>query len=323
MSLKTTLSHLQFEIDDSLSELVKDLGPNELYDSVRYVIKGGGKRLRPVLSLLSARIFDVSAQRAMPLAMAVELVHNFSLVHDDIMDHADSRRGRETVHKVWDIDTAILCGDVLLALATECISRASSSDQSYLTRVYGTMIRELCEGQALDMEIGRKPDLTTDDYLHMVDGKTGGLLSASLEMGGIIGEASSDTCLILREAGKSIGRAFQILDDLLDLVADDHRWGKVQGGDLIEGKGTYLLAESCHRATGEDAEFFAKIRTESGLSPEDIPSAHSKMEALGVLENARQQVRHYTTSALEQIHSIPGNTDELEALITHMGKRIY
>ncbi len=321
--LNVTLSHLQTEIEDGLSKLVKDLRPDELYDSVRYVIAGGGKRLRPVLSLLSAKIFDVSTQHAMSVALAVELVHNFSLVHDDIMDHADSRRGRESVHVLWDTETAILCGDVLLALATECISQARFSHQSNLTRVYGTMIRELCEGQALDMEIGLKPDLTTDDYLHMVDGKTGGLISASLEMGGIIGDANADVCMILRESGKSIGRAFQILDDLLDLIADDHRWGKVQGGDLIEGKGTYLLAESRQRATGEDAEFFAKIRPGTGLSPEDIPTARSKMNALGVLEDARQQVHHYTSNALKQINSISGNTDRLEALITHMGKRIY
>ncbi|MCY4172374.1 MAG: polyprenyl synthetase family protein [Bacteroidetes bacterium] len=323
MTQKTTLVHLQSEIESSLTGLVKDHRPDELYDSVRYVISGGGKRLRPVLLLLSAKIFDVSIKRAMPLGLAVELIHNFSLVHDDIMDHADSRRGRKTVHVLWGIDTAILCGDVLLALASECISQASDSNQSHLTRVYGTMIRELCEGQALDMHIGLKPDLTTDDYLHMVDGKTGGLISASLEMGGIIGNVSSETCMVLREAGKSIGRAFQILDDLLDLVADDHRWGKVQGGDLIEGKGTYLLAESRLRSKGKDAEFFAKIRPGDGLSPDEIPVARSKMEALGVLYNARQQVQNYTNDALTKIKSISGNTEELEALITDMAQRIY
>ncbi|MCY4159189.1 MAG: polyprenyl synthetase family protein [Bacteroidetes bacterium] len=323
MNLETTVEKLRAEIESSLSSLVKDHQPNELYDSVRYVIAGGGKRIRPVLLLLSAKIFGVNSRQAMPLALAVELVHNFSLVHDDIMDHADSRRGRETVHVLWGTETAILCGDVLLALASECVSQTSSGSHAYITRVFGKMVRELCEGQALDMTIGSKEGLTTDDYLHMVDGKTGGLLSATLEMGGIIGGASPGVCLALREAGTSIGRAFQILDDLLDLIADDHRWGKVQGGDLIEGKGTYLLAEARQRATGEDATFFTRIRPGSGLASEEIPKARARMEALGILDEARKQIQGYTSHALNRISSISGNTDELRTLISHMGNRIY
>jgi len=323
MNLEKTVEKLRIEIESDLSNLVKDHQPGELYDSVRYVIAGGGKRIRPVLLLLSAKIFGVGSRQAMPLALAVELVHNFSLVHDDIMDHAESRRGRETVHILWDTETAILCGDVLLALASECISRAKSDAQGYISSVFGKMIRELCEGQALDMTIGNKQGLTTEDYLHMIDGKTGGLLSATLEMGGIVGGASPDICLTLREAGKSIGRAFQILDDLLDLIADDHRWGKVQGGDLIEGKGTYLLAEARQRATGEDADFFNRIRPGAGLTSEEIPEARARMEALGILNDAREQVRNYTSDALTRISSISGDTDELRALMSHMANRIY
>ena len=317
------LERLRTEINLSLSDLVKDHQPGELYDSVRYVLSGGGKRVRPALLLLSAEVFGVGIRHAMPLALAVELVHNFSLVHDDIMDHADSRRGRKTVHVLWNIDTAILCGDVLLALASECIGRATSGDPAQLTQVFGRMIRELCEGQALDMVIGNSQDLTTADYLQMVDGKTGGLLSASLEMGGIAGKVDTDSCLALREAGKFIGRAFQINDDLLDLVADDQRWGKVQGGDLMEGKGTYLLTEARQRATGEDATFFAGIYPGSGLTEEEIPKARARMETLGVLDVAREHVQSYTHQALDRVRSLSGDTTELRALINYMGGRIY
>ncbi|MCY3595700.1 MAG: polyprenyl synthetase family protein [Bacteroidetes bacterium] len=322
-NLEVKLERLRAEINSGLSDLVKHHQPGELYDSVRYVLSGGGKRVRPVLLVLSAEVFGVGIRHTMPLALAVELIHNFSLVHDDIMDHADSRRGRKTVHVLWNIDTAILCGDVLLALAAECIGRATSGDPAQLTRAFGRMIRELCEGQALDMVIGNSQNLTTDDYLHMVDGKTGGLLSASLEMGGIAGKADSDSCLALREAGKFIGRAFQINDDLLDLVADDQRWGKVQGGDLMEGKGTYLLTEARQRATGEDATFFAGIYPGSGLTEEEIPKARARMEALGVLDAAREHVRSYTHRALDRIRSLSGNTTELHALIQEIGSRIY
>ncbi len=322
-SLNSTLEKLHSEIETSLLRLVSDHQPGELYDSVRYVISGGGKRIRPLLLLLSARVFGVRSPDAMSLALAVELIHNFSLVHDDIMDHANSRRGRKTVHVVWDSDTAILCGDVLLAIASECVSMNTSGDPVQLMQVFGRTIRELCEGQALDMVIGTKQDLTTDDYLHMVDGKTGGLLSASLEMGGIAGGASPTACSALREAGKSIGRAFQILDDLLDLIADDQRWGKVQGGDLIEGKGTYLLIEARQRATGEDAEFFSKIRPGAGLTVEEIPKARARMEALGVLDDARSLIHSYTSDALKRINSLSGDQEELRGLIKQMGTRIY
>ena len=323
MNLESLLENLRAEIESSLLNLVQERQPAELYDSVQYVIAGGGKRVRPILLLLSANIYGVSTSQAMPLALAVELVHNFSLVHDDIMDHASSRRGRETVHVVWDVETAILCGDVLFALACECVSRAVSGAQAPLTRIFGEMVRVLCEGQARDMVIGNDEDFTTDEYLRMIDGKTGGLIAASLEMGGVVAGAKPSDCSALRQAGVAIGRAFQILDDLLDLIADDHRWGKVQGGDLIEGKGTYLIAEVRRRATGEDAAFFAGIRPGAGLVSEKIPEARTRMEALGVLDDARRQVQSYTSYALTKIDSIQGNTHDLYALINHMGARIY
>lgn len=311
------------EIESGLAGLIQDHQTGELYDSVRYVISGGGKRFRPMLLLVSAGIFGVSRRDVMSLALAVELVHNFSLVHDDIMDRAATRRGRKTVHIGWNTDIAILCGDILLAMASECISRSGAGPPDRLSQIFGRAVRELCEGQALDMEIGMREGLTTEDYLHMVDGKTGALLSASLEMGGIAGEASEDDCQALREAGRSIGRAFQILDDLLDLTADDQRWGKVCGGDLIEGKGTYLLTEVRQRAEGADAIFFARIRPGAGLRAEEIPDARARMEALGVLEEAHRLVDHYTSAALRQINLLRGNTEELHALIHHMGIRMY
>lgn len=240
-NLDIKLEELRAAVDSGLSGLAQDCSPGELYDSVRYVLSGGGKRLRPLLLLLSADVFGADLQEARPLALAVELLHNFSLVHDDIMDHANTRRGRETVHMLWDTNTAILCGDVLLALAIESVSQTGSDKTAQLVQVFGAVLRELCEGQALDTAIETRQDLKTSDYLRMIDAKTGALLSGSLEMGGIFGGADSHARMALSTAGKSIGRAFQILDDLLDLVADSQHWGKVQGGDLIEGKRTFYF----------------------------------------------------------------------------------
>lgn len=321
--LEIILEELRLAVESGLSELVRDRGPGELYDSVRYVLSGGGKRLRPLLLLLSADVFGADLREARPLALAVELAHNFSLVHDDIMDHADTRRGHKTVHVLWDNDTAILCGDVLLALAFESVSQTRSDKSAQLMQVFSEAIRGLCEGQALDMAIETKQDLKISDYLRMIDGKTGALLSGSLEMGGIFGGADSHARLALRAAGKSIGRAFQIQDDLLDVVADSQHWGKVQGGDLIEGKRTYLLLKACERATGEDLDFFERIRPGSGLDKQEIPKARKRMEELGVFDAARARVRAYTCAALAQIDLLPGDTSRLNALIDRMAARVH
>ncbi len=322
-NLDKRLEDLRVAVESGLSGLVRDRSPSELYDSVRYVLSGGGKRIRSILLLLSADVFESDIQEAMSLALAVELVHNFSLVHDDIMDHADTRRGRETVHVLWNTNTAILCGDVLVALAAESVSQTSSDKTGQLTKVFGEMLRGLCEGQALDMAIETRQDLRMSDYLRMIDGKTGALLSASLEMGGIIGGADSNTRSVLREAGKSIGRAFQIQDDLLDMVADSQHWGKAQGGDLIEGKQTYLLLEARERATGEELAFFEKVRPGSGLDKQEIPKARERMERLGVFDTARARVRAYTHRALSHVDLLPGDTSQLHALINRMAARAH
>ncbi len=322
-NLDIRLEELRAAVDSGLSGLAQDRSPGELYDSVRYVLSGGGKRLRPLLLLLSADVFGADLQDARPLALAVELLHNFSLVHDDIMDHADTRRGRETVHVLWDTNTAILCGDVLLALAIESVSQTGSDKTAQLVQVFGDVLRELCEGQALDTAIETRQDLKTSDYLRMIDAKTGALLSGSLEMGGIFGGADSHARMALRTAGKSIGRAFQILDDLLDLVADSQHWGKVQGGDLIEGKRTFLLLEACERATGKDLAFFERIRPGSGIDKREIPKARERMEELGVFDAARASVLAYTQSALAQVDLLPGDTSQLHALINRMAARVH
>ncbi len=322
-NLDITLEELRAAVDSGLSGLAQNRSPGELYDSVRYVLSGGGKRLRPLLLLLSADVFGADLQEARPLALAVELLHNFSLVHDDIMDHANTRRGRETVHMLWDTNTAILCGDVLLALAIESVSQTGSDKTAQLVQVFGAVLRELCEGQAMDTAIETRQDLKTSDYLRMIDAKTGALLSGSLEMGGIVGGADSHARLALRTAGKSIGRAFQILDDLLDLVADSQHWGKVQGGDLIEGKRTFLLLEACERATGKDLAFFERIRPGSGLDKWEIPKARERMEELGIFNAARACVRAYTQTALAQIDLLPGDTSRLNALIDRMAARVH
>ncbi len=299
------LEQFREEVSHALSGLIRTAKPDVLYDSARYVLAGEGKHVRPVLVLVSSAIFGVPSENAMPAALAVELVHDFALVHDDIMDHATSRRGRPSVHVAWDEDTAILCGDVLLSMSFDQVARTPSGRVPELVQAFASMVAALCEGQALDKEFEQCPEVTTAQYLDMIDRKTGSLLSVALLMGGIIGDAPEEMQAALRSIGRQMGRAFQIQDDLLDLVAGDPGWGKAVGGDLMEGKKTFLLLEALERSKGEDRSFFARIRKDSGLAPEQIPEARRRMQALGVLDAAAERVQQHSAAALGLAEVLP------------------
>ncbi len=310
-------------VSESLVRIAAFRTPDALYNSVRYVLRGQGKRLRPVLLLLTAQMYRVRSEQALPAALAVEVSHNWALVHDDIMDQAATRRGRPSVYRRWDINTALLCGDVLMGIAYGQLTHAPASRLPQLLETFTAMVTALCEGQALDMRYETTPLVSTPEYLDMIDLKTGALLAAALEMGAILGEAPPNERAALRRAGMALGRAFQIQDDLLDLVADDGRWGKSVGQDLIDGKKTFLLLEALARATGEDQAFFERIRLQAGCAASDVAEARSRMHRLGVLAFARKNVAHYTRRAigcLEQLHT---QTDALNTVMQSMADRVH
>ncbi len=310
---------LESQIAGALGDLCGESYVAELFDSVQYVMAGGGKYVRPVLLLLVARVFEVTTASAMPAALAVELIHNFSLVHDDIMDHSASRRGRTTVHIRWDGDTAILCGDVMLGMSFAMVTRASPSHASSSVQCLSEAVTALCEGQALDKAFECR-STTVAEYIDMIDRKTGALLAASLEIGGILGDASDNQRIVLRNIGMEAGRAFQIQDDLLDLVASDERWGKPVGGDLMEGKKTYILLQAMERASGDDFAFFSGIRRGAGLRLDQIAEARSRMEDLGVISHARERVMHHSERAIAHVRSLPDTT--VTAKLVHLLARL-
>ncbi|NNE34415.1 MAG: polyprenyl synthetase family protein, partial [Rhodothermales bacterium] len=244
MTLLRSNSKLVDRIEADLAELRADLGarkPTELYDPVGYVLESRGKRLRPLLVHLVSRSLGASYETASPVAQGVEVFHAFTLVHDDVMDNAATRRGRQTVHTKWDLSTAILAGDLLLGLSYELVSRVPHELLPRVMSTFGVMVARLCEGQTADMTFEKRGDVALDEYLRMIDRKTGALLECCFCLGGILGGGSDEVVAALGEAGIELGRAFQIQDDLLDLVATDPKWGKKIGGDLIEGKKAYLL----------------------------------------------------------------------------------
>jgi geranylgeranyl diphosphate synthase type II len=316
---------LRARVDEALPALVADREPAVLYDPVAYVLEGGGKRVRPTVLLLVAEALGSSVERALPAALAVEVFHNFTLVHDDIMDEADERRGRPTVHVKWDVGTAILTGDLLMGLSYDLLGQVDGANGDVLYEMYHPMVEQLCTGQALDASFEDQKDVSVEAYLDMIDGKTAALLSACFELGAAIAGASPPARRHLREAGRLVGRAFQVQDDLLDLTADGDQWGKAVGGDLVVGKKTFLTLRALERAEGSEYDWFARILTEGGLPRDEVPEARERMARLGVFDDARATVRRYTDDAREHLRVLPEGpaTDTLHWLIDEMEARSY
>ena len=323
--LASLIAERRQAVEAALADLPLPAEPSLLYDPVRYVLSGGGKRLRPVLLLLVADAYGVPAGRAMPAALAAELFHNFTLVHDDIMDRAETRRGRSAVHRKWDVGTALLSGDYLLALSYEMLSTLDTARLPDILQVYHRMVQLLCEGQAMDKAFESSKAVSVAEYYDMIDRKTGALLAAVFQIAGLLGDAPPADVARLGELGRSVGRAFQIQDDLLDLVADDPKWGKKTGGDLIEGKKAYLLLRALEMVRGEDRRFFARIVDEGGLAPDAVPQARALMERHGVLADARRAVLEHTAVAMNTLDVLPAapSTEALRALILQLQERIH
>ncbi len=295
-------------VEERLSLLVEQAEPRDLYEPARYVLAAGGKRLRPIIVLLSARGFDVEQEIALPAALAVEVFHNFTLVHDDIMDHSEERRGRPTVHTKWSEDIAILAGDYLMALSYRLLSESPPGVLPELMTVFHEMVTHLCEGQTLDKVFEARRNVTVDEYFGMIDSKTGALLRACLELGAVLGGATPHERQSVREAGTFLGRAFQMQDDLLDVVAEDARWGKRVGSDLIEGKKTFLLLRCLDVLKGREREWFQGIIDRGGLPPELVDEARTRMVDAGVISEARAEVGRFTRLANERLASLSGRS---------------
>lgn len=223
--------------------------PSSLYNPNRYFLGLGGKRVRPVVCLMANELFDNINQDAWQVATAIELFHNFTLIHDDIMDAAPLRRGRQTVHEKYNASTALLAGDVMLITAYEYLNKISGKYLAAIIRLFNTTAREVCEGQQLDMDFEKKEMVHFDDYINMINLKTSVLLGASLKMGAILGGAGERNQNFLYEFGRKLGLAFQVQDDYLDAFGDPEKFGKQIGGDIKANKKTFLLIHALETAS--------------------------------------------------------------------------
>lgn len=301
---------LRERVNARLRSAMKGRGPDLLYDPIRYVLDGDGKRIRPVLLLLVANAMGTKIDRAMPAALAVEVFHNFTLVHDDIMDGSDERRGRPTVHTAqdrgWNTSTAILAGDMMMGLSYELLGELDAEvDIRRVQEAFFPMVEQLCAGQALDEALEEAPSVTVDDYLEMVDGKTVALFAAVFEIGAILGDASRPARETLRQAGRDLGRGFQIQDDLLDLVGDQMETGKPVGGDLVNGKKTFVTLAALEAADGQRRRWLEEILSQPELSADEIEDVRSWMQEAGVFRRTRNTFRSYFESAQEALDVLP------------------
>ena len=254
-----TVEEYRSEFLSYLENFESPTNPKNLYEPVSYILGLKGKRIRPILTLLTCDIFNDNHKDALDAALAVEVFHNFSLVHDDIMDEAPIRRGNQTVHKKWDLSTAILSGDVMLILAYQLFENYSGDTFVSLAELFSKTAIEVCEGQQMDIDFSKKVDVSADEYLKMIEFKTAVLIGASMKMGAIVAGASEKDQNNIYEFGKNLGLAFQIQDDFLDTYGEQEKFGKKIGGDILENKKTLLFIRAKQLLSSDDSKNLTKL----------------------------------------------------------------
>ena len=302
-----SLNQYQSFFQDYLSENAFMQLPSELYEPVNYILSLGGKRLRPLLALMGCELFDTAIEKALPIAMSVEVFHNFTLLHDDIMDSAPLRRGKPTVHMQYNINTGILSGDVMLIYAYDFLMKVENQNiASKLIKIFNKMAIEVCEGQQYDMNFETRNDVTINEYLKMIELKTAVLLAAAFQMGALVGGASEAEAQHLYEFGKNVGMAFQIQDDILDTYGDPEKFGKKVGGDIVQNKKTYLVLKSFQLANpSQQADLQQLMNTVTTDEVQKIEAVKSIFNDLNIREAAEKTMTNYLNIAFQHIDDTP------------------
>ena len=313
--IKEILSNYSSDIINTITEELKVITPVNLQEASVYLTEAGGKKLRPALTLIPAEAVGGSRENALKAGSAIELIHTFSLIHDDIMDNDDMRRGMPSVHKVWGEDVAILAGDTLFSKAFEIIINSNSEVitpvqiNNTLSTVADACVK-ICEGQALDMEFENRFDVSEDEYFEMIFKKTGALISASTKVGAIMGGADREVIDAMYEYGRLIGFAFQIQDDYLDLVSDEETLGKPIGSDIVKGKMTIIAVNALSNADDDDCEKLLKILKNNNNSQEDIDTAIDIFNKYGAIDYARNTALDCVKKSKEVLDVLPDSSSK-------------
>lgn len=309
---------IQTRLEEIMSGYSK---PDSLYEPMQYVLEGQGKRVRPLLVLLTSDAFEGPDESALEVAAALEILHNFTLVHDDIMDEDTQRRGRPTVHSKWDISTGILSGDGLLALSYRTLLGAGVENLPALLEVFTDGLLEICEGQAFDKEFERRDRVSLSEYLMMIRKKTGALFSICCRMGGMVAGAGEETCSRLAEYGHKLGKAFQIQDDLLEVTSTVDVMGKSLGSDLFEQKKTYVIIQALTMADQETGNRIEQLLRQDSYTQKDFETLREIITEMGVAERTSETVRETMESAGALLERIDGDTRHLQFLTDRLLER--
>jgi geranylgeranyl diphosphate synthase type II len=296
--------------------------PKNLYEPIQYILGLGGKKIRPVLTLMSAEIFDADYSKALPAALAVEVFHNFSLVHDDIMDDAPLRRGNVTVHEKWNINTGILSGDAMLILAYQYFEQYEPAIFRELAKLFSKTALEVCEGQQWDVDFETRSDVTIPEYLKMIEYKTAVLVAAAMKMGAIVAETSIENGELIYDFGLNLGLAFQLQDDYLDAFGNPATFGKQIGGDIIENKKTYLYLKAIEFASAEEkAKLLQLFSVSLDENESKIEEVKSIFNTSGASNATQQAIQDYTLRAFATLDKMNISSDK-KAMLQSFGENL-
>ncbi|MGB0879206.1 MAG: polyprenyl synthetase family protein [Polaribacter sp.] len=309
------ISKYQKEFLDHLAsqDIVKE--PKNLYNPIDYILQLGGKRIRPVLTLMATDIFSDDFKKALPAAMAVEVFHNFTLIHDDIMDDAPLRRGKSTVHEKWNLNTGILSGDAMLILAYQYFENYEPKVFQKLAKLFSKTALEVCGGQQWDIDFETRNDVTIPAYIRMIQLKTSVLIAAALKMGAIVAETDEKNSNLIYDFGLNLGIAFQLQDDYLDTFGNPETFGKQIGGDIIENKKTYLYIKALETANAKDKEklefLYSQKLDDNSMKIKEVKSIFEKTNIPNLI---KKQIQFYTEKAFKIIPLLDISTTNKEKL---------
>lgn len=315
------------KINERLDTISGDRKPETLYEPIRYVLSIGGKRIRPVLMMLTYELFRDNSEDIIMPACAIETYHNYTLLHDDLMDNADLRRGHQTVHKKWDANTAILSGDSMLVLAYQRMAQCDPAKLKPVLDLFSKTALEIGEGQQYDMDFEHRNDVTEDEYIEMIRLKTSVLLACSMKIGAILADAPAADANNLYRFGEQVGLAFQLQDDYLDVYGDPSVFGKAIGGDIVSNKKTYMLINAMNRADSEQRRRLSKwIGAKDFDAGEKIAAVRAIYDEIGIDRLALEKINHYFRQSRKYIDAVNVDRErkaELMNYVSVMMKRNY
>ena len=322
-----TAEEILVMVNDFLANLPYDRKPYSLYEPIKYVLSMGGKRIRPCLMLMSYNLFQENPEKILMNAIALETYHNYTLLHDDLMDNADLRRGHETVHKKWDANTAILSGDSMLVLAYDRMAQCDAKHLPQVLKLFTTTALEIGEGQQYDMEFETRNDVKEEEYIEMIRLKTSVLLACALKIGAILADASAEDADNLYKFGEQIGLAFQLQDDYLDVYGDTKVFGKAIGGDITSNKKTFMLINAFNHANAEQrAELQKWVDAKDFDRNEKVAAVTRLYNEIGIDKLAQEKIAYYFEQSKKYLDAISVSEERKQVLAQYaqkMMKRQY